>query len=594
MNKIVKINDLLKKYKTGNKTQIYKKLNKILNHNKEDLLLRYNIAVIEQELNLNSQARINYNYIIKRQNNVKAMSNLYNLDLKEENYSQALEVINQILNITKDLDYVIKDKAFVKYKLNQFSESREICRFYLSKNSKDTVCLNILGLSYLAENKFSNAENIFNDILEYDKNNISALNSLGRLYHEQRNSKEAEKYFLKALKLNNKSYQILNNIAGFYREESNYKKSIEFYLRALDLNPNNSYILNNLAKCYFDLDDFISAKNYSLKAIQLNNYDGNIQKILAFIYLKEQKYKEGWSYFDGRLKLSDFIEKNESIKKLEKKLYKNKNLDKKYSYLILREQGVGDEILYGTMYKDLLNTIPNVYIECDKRLLNLFKSSLREHEDKFIELGKISNNDFKLEKLDYVLYAGSLGKYFRNEIENFPNENSYLKPEDFLVKKINNQLKKFKKDKNIGISWKSFKNRYSQEKSLSLHDFKNIFKFKNFNFINLQYGDINSEILNFKKNTFTDIITLNNIDLFNDFDSLAALLKNLDLFITVSNSTAHLAGSLGIKTLLIKPNNHAIFHYWNQPSIKTPWYKSVTMIKKNDLIKDNNILEKYL
>ena len=62
----------------------------------------------------------------------------------------------------------------------------------------------------------------------------------------------------------------------------------------------------------------------------------------------------------------------------------------------------------------------------------------------------------------------------------------------------------------------------------------------------------------------------------------------------MSNSTAHLAGSLGIKTLLIKPNNHAIFHYWNQPSIKTPWYKSITMIEKNDLIKDNNILEKYL
>ena len=65
------------------------------------------------------------------------------------------------------------------------------------------------------------------------------------------------------------------------------------------------------------------------------------------------------------------------------------------------------------------------------------------------------------------------------------------------------------------------------------------------------------------------------IDLYNDFESIAGLLCNLDLFITVSNSTAHLAGALGVKTLLIKPFNHATFHYWNQPSDRTPWYDSL-------------------
>ncbi len=81
--------------------------------------------------------------------------------------------------------------------------------------------------------------------------------------------------------------------------------------------------------------------------------------------------------------------------------------------------------------------------------------------------------------------------------------------------------------------------------------------------------------------------------MFNDFDNLAALLINLDLFITVSNSTAHLAGALGVKTILIKPTNHALFHYWNQKNDKTPWYKSVKLINK-DLIKDKNLIEKYI
>ena len=106
---------------------------------------------------------------------------------------------------------------------------------------------------------------------------------------------------------------------------------------------------------------------------------------------------------------------------------------------------------------------------------------------------------------------------------------------------------------------------------------------KNFDFINLQYGDTLEELKDFNTKEEINIQTISNIDLFNDFESIAALLKNLDLFITVSNSTAHLAGSLGVPTWLIKPKNHATFFYWNQSNDKTPWYRSIKIFStKND------------
>ena len=55
------------------------------------------------------------------------------------------------------------------------------------------------------------------------------------------------------------------------------------------------------------------------------------------------------------------------------------------------------------------------------------------------------------------------------------------------------------------------------------------------------------------------------------------MLKNLDLFVAVSNSTTHLAGAIGVPTFLIKPPNHATFHYWNQISNRTPWYGSIKL-----------------
>ena len=165
---------------------------------------------------------------------------------------------------------------------------------------------------------------------------------------------------LKALKIDPSSYQVLNNIAGFYREEGNYKKSIDLYLRALELNPNNSYILNNLAKSYFDIDDFEKSEAYALRAHDLNKFDGNIKKILSFIYLRKQEYKKGWLYFDGRLSNSDFIEKNISYPELQIKILKSKKINNNSRLLVLREQGVGDEILYGTMYRDALDNLTNI------------------------------------------------------------------------------------------------------------------------------------------------------------------------------------------------------------------------------------------
>ena len=90
------------------------------------------------------------------------------------------------------------------------------------------------------------------------------------------------------------------------------------------------------------------------------------------------------------------------------------------------------------------------------------------------------------------------------------------------------------------------------------------------------------------------LINLEGLDLFNDIDSISSLLKSLDVFISVSNSTAHLAGALGVKTILIKPENFAVFHYWNQKTDNTPWYPSVRLIDKKKFLNDSKFLKNIL
>ena len=95
------------------------------------------------------------------------------------------------------------------------------------------------------------------------------------------------------------------------------------------------------------------------------------------------------------------------------------------------------------------------------------------------------------------------------------------------------------------------------------------------------------------------LITLDNIDLKNDFEKISALLCSLDLFITVSNTTAHLAGAIGQNTWVMAPKNDSLLFYWNTGEESTPWYPSVKIFSKiktwDDTIKKINIeLKKWI
>ena len=590
MNLSNKLNAILKDYSEGNKESAYKKFRKIYLQNNKNIKLRFNLAVMQQELGLLDEAEKNYISLIKNDPNVKYKINLYNLYITKRLFQNALDLINEIQTQNLNLSKVNQDKVYILYLIKNYEDCIIESYKILEVENNNIFILNTLGLCYFHKQNYEKANQTFCQALSLDNNNIEVLNSLGRLCHELRNSKDAELYFNKAYKLNPQTFETLNNIAGFYLEEGEYIKAINFYKQAEALKPKNPVLLNNIAKAYICIDELNYAEEYNRKAIIIDQNNDELKKTLSLILLKKYDFKNAWLYFDGRLGLSDFRSKNSTIDLVKNKIPK-KTINKNSKILVLREQGVGDEILYGTMYEDLLKEFSDVTIECDERLLSLFKNSFKKDGSKFVKLGIYSSDPNKVKNFDYIMYAGSLGRFFRGDIKLFP-ENSYIKSLDNYVDiELENILKKSNGIK-IGISWKSFKNRYSREKSLSLDDFIDIFELKKSTFFNLQYGDVKDELDQFiKKKKFT-IISLRDLDIFNNLTGLANLLSKLDIFITVSNSTAHLAGALGVKTLLIKPDNHASFHYWNYTNGNTPWYKSIKIISKKDL-KDKELIKKF-
>ena len=84
------------------------------------------------------------------------------------------------------------------------------------------------------------------------------------------------------------------------------------------------------------------------------------------------------------------------------------------------------------MYGELLEDVENAVIECDARLLSLFKRSFPKYSKKFVALGNITNDDEKYNQIDYVLYAGSLGRYYRKDYNDF-KKGSFLRIDFFSL-----------------------------------------------------------------------------------------------------------------------------------------------------------------
>jgi ADP-heptose:LPS heptosyltransferase len=68
---------------------------------------------------------------------------------------------------------------------------------------------------------------------------------------------------------------------------------------------------------------------------------------------------------------------------------------------------------------------------------------------------------------------------------------------------------------------------------------------------------------------------LPDIDNTNDIDALAALMTACDAVLSVSNTTAHLAGALGKPTWVLVPLGHAKIWYWFRDDADSPWYPRV-------------------
>ena len=444
---------------------------------------------------------------------------------------------------------------------------------------------------YFKNSNFHEAKNYFEQAIKINSKYVDSYNNLGICLLELEKLDEAYTVFKDAHEIESDNSKTIVNLGNVLSLQDKVLEAIKIYNKALDLDPNNQEILSNIAICYCRENKEKEAKIYYDKAIKINPYDYKLMYAYCTLQLKLNNFSSSWNLFDSRLLIEKNKVKLNNFELVKKNLFANLKINSENKLLILREQGIGEEILFGSIYKDMINNFKNIKIEADKRLVSVFSRSFQN--DIFVEDGYYSNNS-KISEFDNVIYAGSMMQFFRKRKTDFNNSN-YLLARNDIIAEYKEKLSNCKEKLKIGISWKSVINIYGSLKSLSIKDFEPLFTSDRL-IINLQYGNIEND-KKYLSSQNKYLKTFDDLDLFNDVESCMGLLKNLDLFITVSNSTAHFAGALGIPTILICPKKSSTYFYWNTSSESSIWYKNIKVIGIESSISEtikqiNNIVEK--
>jgi capsular polysaccharide export protein len=318
------------------------------------------------------------------------------------------------------------------------------------------------------------------------------------------------------------------------------------------------------------------------------------EAILITIYLGMGNIEDGYKCY------LNVPFRQEIINYFGKKYKQDQNLVSD-NLLIMSVYGPGDEVRFSSLYDDFQKKFlaGSFRVTCDYRLAPLLRRSFPEIE--FCEIKRTRNYSHQyprelydrlpgsdlctvldnygldiIKKSNEIVMATDLIWQFRKTYNSFPGK-SYFKHDENLTKHYANRLPR--NIKLIGLSWRSSLTTHSRNVHyLTVEELEPIFKIDGVKFVNFQYDECQEELDWIESRYPGKIINITGIDHYNDFDSVAALMKCMDLMIAPATTVVELAGALGCPTWLLSNSSEL---YWRKIDERGTdvWHNSITHVE---------------
>lgn len=516
-------------------------------------------------------------------------------------YEEVERVCGDILATQPDNARAWQIRGLAALHLKQFEDAAAYLKEATTRQQRPETFIN-LAVALLALERPTDATTVLQRALELDPENPGTHLTLAACYMRQHRYEEAENALEKSLTLKPGWPKAIDMQAGVALKRGDNERAMAFANAALATDPSLSVSHRVLADIAMNRMDFdFAAKHYDL-SLRNNPSDPETQGNFALLLTRRGEYPEALAWYkravdglpedaalrhglgDVLLIQGNFMEgwRQHAWRHLRKE--DNKALvDQPFlsemprgpSAVAVLDQGIGDQVMIASMIPDLFRRIPILEVQCDPRLHALLRRSFAD----------VRFSCFVLDSPGAAATTGSFGvsdtgPWLRSRFEDFPAHHGYLKPNTMLQSILRKRYTEKSSGPVIGISWATRKVKLAPHKSLPLAAWGPLLSMPGVTFVNLQYDSDSAEISAAARQFGARIISDPTIDPTGDLDAFAAQVAAMDLVITTSNASAHVAGALNVPTWVFVPAGMGGIWHWFLDREDSPWYPSVRLFRQ--------------
>jgi tetratricopeptide (TPR) repeat protein len=423
------------------------------------------------------------------------------------------------------------------------------------------------------------AESLFRKVLSLDPNQAEAANNLACILKELDRGEEAIEILKAAIARNPADPSLWNTVGTIVSEQGDMANAMIFYGEALSHDPEFAKARYNIANSKYltgDLDGALMDCNAALAMKTTPDEAAMMRLARASIQLCLGQLRSGWSDYEVRL---DRLFSGSTQFVFNRPKWEPQTDLAGKSMLVIGEQGLGDEVLFGSVLPDLfadLGPHGRLSLAVEPRLVPLFArrfASVKVVPHETYSLNQITVRLVpcieRPEDIDIWAPLGSLPGHYRSSLSAFPKANAFLAADPARIAHWRDALRQAPPGPKVGILWKSLKMAGLRNRAFSPFQlWEPILRTPGLCFVNFQYGDCEAELAFAKSQMGIEIWQPPGIDLRNDLDDVAALSCALDLTVGFANATTNIAAACGNRVWLISPQSA-----W--PRLGTdhmPWY----------------------
>jgi tetratricopeptide (TPR) repeat protein len=426
------------------------------------------------------------------------------------------------------------------------------------------------------------AEQLFRNYLAVRPDSIDGANNLANALRDQFRFDEAVAVVRAAIHRNPQSALLWNTVGTILSEIGDMETGIVFFDEALRLDPAFPKALYNKANALLALNQPRLALETCDAAIALGTLDSEVSMMRlarSTILLCAGEIGAGWDAYEARLEphYADV-----TLFAADAPPYRPGAPLSGRVLCLIGEQGLGDEILFANVIPDIVQALGpqgRLILAAEPRLIPLFARSFPTAELIPHVTLRIDHHTVRTilreggwEGIDLWAPLAAPLRSFRRTLADFPDRASFLVPDPDKVERWRGTLAALGPGRNVGLVWKSGVRDTKRARHYApFETYASIFAVPGCRFVNLQYGETAAELAYAASAFGVELWTPPGIDLKNDLDDLAALMRALDLVIGPANAATNLSAAIGLETWLI-----SVPGAW--PRLGTdryPWYPAV-------------------